>query len=81
MNNLHKVIYQIVSNPNILTDFTQNSQKFMNKFDLSHNEMVSLKSVLVNHGTLQQLTSPETIKQATKSAMMSAWIIPNSYSK
>ncbi len=76
MNRLHEVIYKIVSHPQILADFDQQPQKTIDQFNLSHNEILAIKSTLVDSPTWSQLLSTETLKQATNAIIedINVWI-------
>lgn len=73
MSSLHEAIYQIVSNHHMLVDLAQNSHLFMDKFNLSHNEFVSLKNVLPDQTALQHLLSPEVLKHAAREVVEKPW--------
>jgi len=77
MSGLHAAVYQMVLDPQILTDLGQNSQKVMDEFNLSHSEVVTLKSVFTDQNSLQKLLSPETLKRAAQDLGLNAWIQPS----
>lgn len=66
MNGLHKLIYQTTQNPNIVNDLIQNSQSLIEKFNLSTNEVTALKTILTPQGSLQALTTPNTLQETSK---------------
>jgi len=76
MSSLSKVVYNIVSNPNTLIDLAQNPQILKDKFNLSHNEVVALKSIFSDHNSLHHLLSAETLKKAAQGLLEKAWIPP-----
>ena len=73
MNNLHEVINQIVNNPQVLAIFIDNPQALIETFNLSTNELTALKGVL-NQTTLQNLLSPNNIKQVSQSILEQVWV-------
>lgn len=74
MSSLHKAVYQIALNPQLLRNIDQDTQPFMDKFNLSHYEVAALKSVLSNHKTWQHLLSSETLKRAVQNSGVEVWI-------
>jgi hypothetical protein len=77
MSSLHEVIYQIVLNPQILANLAQNSQAFMEQFNLYPSEVAALKSIPADQAALQLFLSPESLKRAVLDTGLYAWIPPN----
>ncbi len=75
MSSLHEVVYQMVSNPQLLVEMIKNPQTFGERYRLSGGEVQALVAVS-SDATLQQLLSPATLKSATQSLIESIWVPP-----
>ncbi len=77
MSGLHKLVYQMVSNPTVMNDVAQNPSLIARKFDLSPSE-IRVLSTFSNNGqlALQPLLSQQTLQRATANLMESLWIPP-----
>ncbi len=75
MSSLHEVVYQMVSNPQLLVEMVKNPQAFGERYMLSGGEVQALVAV-APEATLQQLLSPSTLKSATQSLIESIWVPP-----
>lgn len=65
MDTLHEVVYQIVSNPTLLTEITQNAHVLLDKFNLSPLEANSLLALVQDGNTIHTLLSVENLTQAS----------------
>lgn len=75
MSNLHEVIYQMVSNPQLLVEMVKSPQEFGERYMLSGGEVQALAAISPDT-TLQRLLSPETLKNATQNLLENIWVPP-----
>lgn len=77
MSGLHKLVYQMVSNPTVMEDVTHNPSAIAQKFELSPAEIRVLSTFSSNGQlALQPLLSPQTLQRATTNLIESLWIPP-----
>ena len=65
MTELHTLIYQLSLKPKMVIELIQNRQYFMNKFNLSQNEMTALETSLASTVSIQSLLCPEKLHTAS----------------
>lgn len=73
MSNLHEFVYQIVADPQLLTQFIESPQILVETFKLSPNELAAIKGVL-DQSVFQDLLSPQSLKLASQTAFEKVWI-------
>ena len=77
MNRLHELIYQIASNPKMVSELMQDPYVFMQRFNLTQSEVVALETSLATPSSVQALLSPEKLHQTSNSILEQleeAWI-------
>lgn len=75
MSSLHEVIYQIVSNPQLLVKLANNPHEFAETYGLSPGEVQAL--VATSSGdNLQLLLAPKTFKNTMQNLLEKVWVPP-----
>jgi hypothetical protein len=77
MNHLHEVIYQLVANPELLSEVTQNTQVLLQKFNLAHHEAQALLAMLKDSSLTHSLLSPKFLHHMTIALSEQAWTPPD----
>lgn len=77
MNNLHQVIYQIVSNPEELSQAAQHTHAVGHKLGLAYEQVQALAAVLQDPATLANLLTSDSVRMLTNVASeMEPWVPP-----
>jgi hypothetical protein len=77
VNNLHKVVYQIVNSPDLVAQMLKNSEFLSQKFSLAPDEIQALLELVQNRSTMSGLLSAGTLQQTALSSWELVWIPPH----
>jgi hypothetical protein len=75
MSSLHEVIYQIVSEPQLLVKLVSNPHEFVEQYELSPGEVQALVATSSGNN-FQLLLAPQTFKNTMKNLLEGLWVPP-----
>lgn len=80
MNELHHVIYQIVNNPEMLSQAAQHTNALTHNLGLAYDQVQALSAVLQDTSVVKSLLSSETVQAlAAGGGKMEPWVPPGAH--